>query len=58
MSKGSKNRTVNFGKYWESDLWDNLLIKKPKPRRIKEHDKEVEEDLFKLSEERPAEPPK
>ena len=39
--KGSKNRTRDFKKYWESSFWDNL--KKPAP------DKALEEDLIKLS---------
>lgn len=39
--KGSKNRTRDFKKYWESSFWDNL--KKPAP------DKALEEDLIKHS---------
>mgnify|MGYP001607780536 CR=1 FL=1 len=46
MSKGSKNRTINFGKYWDAELWDELLVKKPK-KKPREQDREFEEDLWK-----------
>lgn len=54
MSKGSKNRTSDHKKYWESEFWSSFTPPSEsfRERRKKYRDRELEEDLWELSKHR------